>query len=96
MRGDILIKIICEPCDKFKQIGNSDLFMMIDIQKKSYLEQKNKKYNMVHIDGSEFNFVLDCKNDELPIYCIKNKGLPKNIKNEETSYGNFYVYFKFY
>ena len=73
IRGDIIIKIICSTHEKFEQIGDSDLFLIINISKNSYLEQKGKNYTLIHIDDSTLNFVLDSKNDKLPIYCIKNK-----------------------
>jgi len=99
--GDIIIKIICNKEHNFLQINDYDILFTKKISLSEYLYGGKTEFN--HIDGEKIILEFDNCIDKIPIFCIKNKGMPVNIYKDdiniqnniiETEYGNLYIHFK--
>jgi DnaJ-class molecular chaperone len=72
--GNLIIRITCDDNKYFKQINYSDLITIRNISISQYFYGSFLKFK--HIDGEMITLKFDSCVEIIPIFCIKNKGLP--------------------
>lgn len=96
--GDVIIRVVCEEDEKFKQLNEFDLYIIEKISISQYFYGGYK--NIEYLDGNTLNISFSSFIEKVPLICIENKGLPIDSDNTNDNdninniRGDLYVYFK--
>jgi len=102
--GDVIIDIKSEPHDNIKLVNNHDILINLDISLYEYLY--GSKVNIELPNGNKFMFELPSCITRVPIFTVKNKGMPYIINsfnskisitdndNDKIKRGDLYLNFK--
>ena len=90
--GDISIKIICHDHPDFNQINDSDLLLVQTISISEFFY--GGCLTIKHLDGTTFTQKFTRCIHKTPIFCLKNKGLPKLSQTGKNTSDPNYDYIK--
>jgi DnaJ-class molecular chaperone len=93
--GDIIIRIICDEDDKFKQLNEYDIYTVETISISQYFYGGTK--HILYLNDETIIVTFDSFIDKVPLVCVDNLGMViDNLDNLDNLHkrGKLYVYFK--